>query len=397
MRCIIISPDRELASHLEAAVTGLAEVALCRTLHKYPTQLDLLRTLRTHGPELIFLSFESTEKAVDIVKSLEAHKTGVQVIAIHQVFKAEILRDTMRSGVREFLAEPFERQALVESLRHVKDLLELKPVTLEVTGEIFTFLPSKAGVGTTTLALNISAALARRPNTQVLLSDFDLSSGMLRFLLKLENEYSVLEAMENASRMDEHLWPQLVNSMGNLHVLHAGRLNPSLRIDPAQIHNLVEFMRRNYEVLCFDISGNLERHSLELMHESKRVILVCTPEIASLHLAREKLAYLKSLELDQRVCLILNRCHKRPLFSKEQVENLLGLPVLHSFSNDYHLVNRAAAAAKWLDPTSDLGKQFSQFAKSLLEPSPVPPAPEPKKGKFLEFFSIPSTAIPTQD
>ena len=79
--------------------------------------------------------------------------------------------------------------------------------------------------------------MARRPDTRVLLSDFDLNSGMMRFMLKLQNEYSVLDAVENSLRMDEDLWPQLVTSFGKLDVLHAGRVNPNLRIEGPQIRS----------------------------------------------------------------------------------------------------------------------------------------------------------------
>jgi hypothetical protein len=34
---------------------------------------------------------------------------------------------------------------------------------------------------------------------------------------------------------------------------------------------------------------------------------VCTPEVPSLHLTREKLAFLKTMELDTRVSVVLNR------------------------------------------------------------------------------------------
>jgi pilus assembly protein CpaE len=390
LRCLIVSPDRELASHLESAVLALGEVTVCRTLHAYPGEVDLMRSLRAHGPQVMFLSFESSEKAIEIVKLLESHGTGVQVVAIHRVMDAAVMRESMRAGVREFVAYPFERRTLIESLSLVKDLLERTPASSSATSQIFSFLPSKAGVGTTTLAVNVSAALAQRPNQQVLLSDFDLSSGMLRFLLKLDTDYSVIDAVEHAARVDEDLWPQLVTTIDKLQVLHAGRLNPNLRIDPLQIRNLVEFMRRNYDVLCFDLSGNLERYSLELMQESKRILLVCTPEIASLHLAREKLAYLKSLDLDQRVAVVLNRVTKKPLFSREQVEELMGIPVMRIFANDYVAVNRAMAAGKTLGPTTELGKQFAEFAQHLLEPVKFAP-PQLRKGKFLELFTVPRT------
>jgi len=389
LRCMIVSPDREMGAHLEGAVLALGEVTVCRTLSAYPEEVELMRALRAHGPQVIFLSFESVEKATEVARLLETLGTGVQVVGIHRSMDPMVLRESMRAGIREFIAVPFERRVLVESLCGVKDLLERSPVANGATTEIFSFLPSKPGVGTTTLALNISAALSRRPKQQVVLSDFDLSCGMLRFLLKLSNSYSVIDAVEYAGRMDENLWPQFVSEVEKLHVVHAGHLNPNLRIDPVRIRSLVEFMRRNYDVLCFDLSGNLERYSVEIMQESKRILLICTPEIASLHLAREKMAYLRAMDLDERVSIVLNRVSKRPLFTREQVEEILDMKVVRTFGNDYLAVNRAITAGKCLDASSELGKQCSSFGDQLLEPVKRP-ALDQKKGKFLEFFTVTS-------
>jgi Flp pilus assembly CpaE family ATPase len=175
-------------------------------------------------------------------------------------------------------------------------------------------------------------------------------------------------------------------------VLHAGRVNPNLRIEGTQIRNLVEFMRRNYDALCFDLSGNLEKYSMELMQESKRIMLVVTPEIPSLHLAREKLHFLRGFDLESRVSVVLNRCHKKPLFTKPQVEELLGLPVVQTFPNDYEGVNKAMTAGKWLEPESDMGQQFAEFAKGLFEKKAVPKEPK----KFLEFLSTPNRLLAPQ-
>jgi pilus assembly protein CpaE len=386
LRSIIICPDQELAQKLEAALGATGEVAAGRTLNRYPNAIDLVRTLRAHAPDVVFLSFESIEKAHEVVKFLHSESEGIQIVAIHRDCDARLLKETMRAGVREFLSDPFDRQAIAEALSQVKALLEKHPPTHDATTQIFAFLPSKAGVGTSTLALNVSAALARRPDTHVLLSDFDLNSGMLRFMLKLQNEYSVIDAVENSLRVDEHLWPQLVTSMDALDVLHAGRINPNIRVESPHIRALVDFMRRNYQALCFDLSGNLERYSLEIMQESKRVLLVCTPEIPSLHQAREKLQFLRNLDLDSRVSVVLNRCQKKGLFTKQQVEELLGVPVLTTFPNDYHCVTRAMTAGTFLDPKSELAKSIEQFAQELVERRTTGQVPDKKK--FLEFFAV---------
>ncbi len=179
-------------------------------------------------------------------------------------------------------------------------------------------------------------------------------------------------------------------------VLHAGRLNPNYRIDAAQMANLVAFMRRSYQVLCFDLSGNLEKYSLELMQESKRILLVCTGEIPSLHLAREKMAFLKDMGLSARVAMVLNRMQKNPLFSKEQVEELLGVPVMRVFPNNYLAVNHAVEEGKLLDSGTELGKSFAEFAAQLMDQPGVKQAAS--KRRFLDFFKpAPTLATPGRD
>jgi pilus assembly protein CpaE len=387
LRSIIISPDQQMAQRLESALSATGEIAVGRILNRYPNAIDLVRTLRAHAPDVIFLSFETVDKAHEVVKFLEAEARGLQIVAIHRQCDAKLLRETMRVGVREFLSDPFERTAVVETVGQLKILIARQPAIHEATSEIFAFLPSKAGVGTSTLALNISAAMARRPDLHVLLCDFDLNSGMVRFMLKLQNEYSVIDAVEHSMHVDEHVWPQLVTSLDDLDVLHAGRINPNLRVETAQIRALVDFTRRNYQALCFDLSGNLERYSIEIMQEAKRVLLVCTPEIASLHQAREKLHFLKALDLDTRISVVLNRCQKKPLFTDKQVEEILGLPVIKMFPNDYHGVNRAMTAGSFVEPKSDLGRSIEQFAQELLERRAAPAPSE--KHKFLEYFAVP--------
>ena len=89
--------------------------------------------------------------------------------------------------------------------------------------------------------------------------------------------------------MDDDLWSQIVTRFGGLDVVHAGVLSPEIRIQNFHIQNLLEYSRRNYKVVCADLSGNLEKYSLEIMQSSRKIFLVCTSEVSSLHLTREKL------------------------------------------------------------------------------------------------------------
>lgn len=391
-RSILISPDQEIGQNLAAALVASGHVEITRALDHYPTGVELIRTVRALAADILFIDFGVLNKGLEVVRTLEAEGSPLQIVGFDKTLDPAVLRETMRAGVREFLAEPFETRTVIETLASIKANFDKRPAVYQSTNQIFTFLPSKAGVGTSTIAANVSAALARRPNTHVLLADFDLSSGMLRFMLKLTNEHSVPDALERSADVDENLWPQLVTSIQGMDVLHAGRLNPNYRIEAAQIATLMAFMRRSYQVLCFDLSGNLEKYSLELMQESKRILLVCTGEIPSLHLAREKMAFLKEQGLSARIAIVLNRIQKHPLFSKEQVEDLLGVPVMRGFANHYEAVNRAVENGKLLEPDSELGKSFADFAAQLMD-QPGARA-DPAKRRFLEFLRPPTNMAP---
>ena len=387
LRGIIICPDPDLSGRCQQLLDEVGHVHVTRTLEHYPNSLELLRFLRAHAPQVVFLSVESMTKAIEIIHEIEKHTPGVQILAMGRHCEPQVLLEVMRAGVREYASLPFDRHAIQEALVRMSAVLDSKPPVIDSTDNVFAFLPSKAGAGTSTIALNAAVAVSRIADMNTLLADFDLNSGMIRFMLKLENAYGVVDAAENALRMDESLWPPMVTSIDKLDVLHAGRLNPDFRIEPAQIRHMIDFMRRNYKALCFDLSGNLEKYSLEIMHEAKKIFIVCTPEIPSLHLAREKCIYLKQLDLQDRICILMNRCQKRPLLSNEQIEKLLDRPVHMSFPNDYQGVHRALTSASWVEASSELGRQFTLLAQSMVDVHPAPPKEDGKK-RFLEYFSV---------
>ena len=149
---------------------------------------------------------------------------------------------------------------------------------------------------------------------------------------------------------------------------------------------LVAFARRFYNTICIDLSGNLEQISVEAMRESKQVFLVTTPEIPALHLARRKLQLLQQMDFGEKVAVLLNRTHKRMLFSQTQIEKLLGTPVHLSFSNDYYEVQKSVGEGRAANPKTDLGSQFAKLAEMLARTS-SPAKPAVPQKKFIEFFS----------
>ena len=385
LRGAIICPDRELGDRLVGALLESHRIGIVRRLEAYPNTVDLGRFLRAAAPEIVFLSIETRQQAMETAKRIEELAPGLHVVAVNRTCDPPTLLETMRAGIREFLSPPFEHQALLDTMQRIADLISLNPPVFETTDSVFAFLPAKAGSGATTIAVNTSLALSKMPDTNVLLADLDLNSGLVGFMLLLnQSPYSIVDAAENALDLDENLWPKIVSNKGGLDVLPVGKLSPGFRIETTQIRHILSYARRHYSHIFVDLSGMMEKYSMEVLHEAKRVYLVCTSELPSLHLCREKLAFLRSEDLGGRVSILLNRSQKREQISLEEMEKLFGMPIHMTFPNDYAGVHAALTTGKHVNSASPLGSRYRELAESMT--TKKSPAMERKRG-FMDMLT----------
>ena len=87
---------------------------------------------------------------MEIAREVEKNTPGVQIVAVSRFVDPQILLEVMRAGIREFASLPFDRQTLVDALVRIKDAVQARPPAIEATNQVYSFLPSKAGVGTST-------------------------------------------------------------------------------------------------------------------------------------------------------------------------------------------------------------------------------------------------------
>ena len=279
-------------------------------------------------------------------------------------------------------------RALSDMLQRVETVLVVAPGTQGPNAPIFAFLPAKAGAGATTLAVNTSLALARRPDTKTLLVDLDLNSGMVGFLLSIKPEYSVTDAADNAPDMDENLWSKIVTSIGNLDVLPAGTAKAGYRIHTSQVRRMLEFAQRNYHAVCVDLSGMMEKYSVDLLQQMKQIFLICTPEVPSVHLTCAKLELLRTLELDDRVSILVNRFDRRQSAGAlAKMESLFQKKVFLTAPNAYAEVQKALVDGRPVKSSSDLGLSIEKLAQIMLPNLPPAPAPEKPRSLLDSFVS----------
>jgi pilus assembly protein CpaE len=387
LNSIVISPQADRAGELSATLRELGHVRVLRSFEQYPSEEELGRFLQVEGPAIVFLGIEDTQRALGLALAIDRAGTGAQVIVLSSACDEQVLVESMKVGIREFLSLPVDPDRLNEAVCRITEVLERRPLKFRSSDAVFSFLPAKPGDGASTVALNVCAAIARRSEGQTLLADFDLNLGMVSFLLKITNGHSVLDALNIADHMDDSVWDNLVLQRDNMDVLCSGRLEPRNEVDLSPAEKILHFARRAYSNICLDLSGNMEPFTMALLSQSREIFVVCTSDIPSLHFARAKAQFLREAGFGDRASVIINRSGLLSQFSIGELEKLVGLRVRFSFLNDPKCVSNAMHAGTSVNPKSGLGRQFETLAESLVGIE-VPSAPATRKRRFIEYFAV---------
>jgi pilus assembly protein CpaE len=382
---IVVSPQADRAGDLSAALSEFGQVRVLRTFQQYPSEEELGHFLQLTGPAIVFLGTEDIARTLRLALAIDRAETGAQVVVVGNFSDQQVLIESMQVGIREFLTLPLDGRRLTETVARIIEILERKPLTFKSTESVFSFLPAKPGDGASTVAVNVSAAIARRSQGKTLLADFDFNLGMVSFLLKMTNGRTALDALGLVDSLDEDLWNNIVLKRDNLDVLCSGRLEPTSEVDLSAAEKILHYARRAYGTVCLDLSGSMEPFTLALLSQSKEIFVVCTTDLPSLHFARAKAQFLRDSGYVDRASVIINRSQLRTPFSIEELEKVLGLRVRFSLPNDPRCVSGAMRAGTPVDPKSSLGRQFELFVESIVGETGSKPE---RKRRFIDFFAI---------
>jgi len=380
MRGIVICPSSEVRQRFQEAAAPY-NLILVKQLDSYPSLETFGRLARAWAPEVVFLSLENHEAATELCHHIDAEFPHLQRIGLHSSPDPAVFRLALRLHVRELLIAPFQQGDLAQALDDVASHLEKHPTNTGCSDRFFAFTPAKAGSGASTIAANMTRAFAAMPQVRPLLADFDLHSGVAGFLFNAEHEFCLADAADRSNQLDGESWTHLIKNVGNIDLLLSGA--PRLAgdaPDARRVAQLLDFMRRNYDVVTADLPDTFDEMSLTVLREASRIFLVTTPELAALRLARQKVALFRRLELEDRVSLVLNRVTKRMDLNFEEVAQTVGLPVTVTFPSDYVSVMKSIREAQM---PSSLAVAFHDFAGTLFQK-----LPQEKKHRFIDRFAV---------
>ena len=378
----VIGPD------FERRLSATRDLAECqsgpvREFATYPTTSDDIREMLKRNFDVVMVDLDSDpDAALEVVEGIRADGPAT-VMVYSEKNDPEMVVRCMRAGAREFLTLPIGRRTVSEALERASGARPAGRPPKESVGQLLVFLGAKGGSGVTTLASNFAVCLARDSGKSTLLIDLNLPLGDVALNLGIEPQYSTVDALRAASRLDaSFLSTLLTEHSSGLSVLGAPSDWLPVDVPIGTVDKLLEVARQKFDYVVVDAGSKLQLRETKLFDPAATIYLVTQVGIPELRNTNRVIAQLSEMD-HPGLEIVINRFDPaRSAFSEEDFSLGLIKPAKWKVPNDYQAVQRMQNTATPLAlEKSRIADMIQQMARHLCGQA----APPEKKKKFGFF------------
>ncbi len=315
-------------------------------------------------------------------------RPALSVILVRKRIDAAVLGDSLRAGIREVL-EDRDITGMGQAVRRAYTLWQAltngadNPASAG-SGQLVTVFSAKGGVGKSTLATNLAAALVDEGKVRVCLVDLDLAFGDVALMLQQFPTHTIADAI-GLPQLD----PAALESMLTLHsdglVTLAAPLSPDVkdRIPPELVGRMLGMLKASFDFVIVDTSPAFDDFVLQAFDHTDLLLLIGTldiPALKSLKVAGDTLDLLNLPRTHWR--LVLNRADSKVGLSPAEVEKTLDLPITTAIPSSRDVpacINRGVMIVR-ADPRHGVSQSIKGLARQILGQRVGTIAPVPDAG-----------------
>jgi len=258
-----------------------------------------------------------------VVRKLREDPTTADIAILILTARAQSVdRDAaLAARADAYMAKPVSPAELLQT---VTDLLERHSQASLPTNLMASVFSLRGGVGTTTVAVNLALTL-QQAGRQVCLVDLCQKSGHAAIQMRQQAKMTWADALLQINNLSPEALDQIMlRHDSGLRVLASPFLPPVRPPAGEAIARLLAMLKAAFGATVVDL-GTLDDAGRAAILSSDFVLLVLTPEVASLQTTAATLRTIKALNVpDDRVLLVSNQVALRPGLSPAAIEKALG-------------------------------------------------------------------------
>ncbi len=343
------------------------------------------------GDLLIMELGPDSEKDFQHVQKLLDTDYAGQVFLLSDRADQDILLRSIRAGVKEFFTLPLQEEELIQALDKFKNRKKsFSGGTPEPKqGKIITVMGSKGGSGTTTIAINLAAALAEKhADESILLLDLNLDLSEIPLFLNFTHQYNWGDLARNIRRMDEtFLRDILFKHATGISILPGPEYVNGQAMEFQEIfQQMLQMLRRMFSAVIIDAGHSLQGLARQCASQSDTVLVISQLSLTQIAGAGRLLGALgKAVDKpEDKLKVIINRYEKKTDLNLNEARESLKTDIFWTVPNDYRFAMTAINQGRTFGQISSrhrLARNMQDLAARLL-----PPAESGKQSRRRWFF-----------
>ena len=232
-------------------------------------------------PDLIVVESSGTgEDLVEKIDSLaDVCDPGTQVMLLGNITDVAVYRALMQQGVSDCLIPPYDSKQIFSVIEAICAEPSERPL-----GRVISFMGSKGGVGSSTMAHNVAWCLAEQFSDDVAVLDLDIAFGTLALAFNVDPQQGVADALVQPDRVDEMLLERFMAKQGDhINLLIApGSLDSEPSIDIESFDVLLNLIRRTAPFVVIDLPHTWAPWTRHILMGSDEIVVTSTLDLAAL-------------------------------------------------------------------------------------------------------------------
>jgi pilus assembly protein CpaE len=242
-------------------------------------------------------------------------------------------------------------------------------------GTVVVAFSGKGGTGTSMVAINLAVTLAGGDGARAALVDTDLQFGDAAGMLHVDNHLlSIADLAPQGDNIDGELLDDiLATGPAGVRVLRAPA-SPELAemIAAANLRSIVRATARAHDFVVIDTPSHLDERVLEAFDLADRVLLVTSYNLGAVRGTKATLLLFEALGVDMdRVDVVLNHTRPRTNYRREDIEEILGRPVLVDLPYDPRVDPSLDSGTPIVlaQPRAELSRRVVALARAISSPA----------------------------
>lgn len=339
-------------------------LAIVAELPNAPQVLDELNRLRPQAA-LFLLSGDLTH-SFQLVERIRQELPETVVICASEDNSPEVILQSFRSGAFEFLRLPLSEAEITNVF---EKLAQRRPAEETHLGKVIAVYASKGGCGTTFVAANLAASLAKLTGKKACVLDLNLQAGDQPLYLGLEPSYSIHDVVRNFDRLDDQLLGNYLTQRSKLLSLLAAptEIGKDEDIQVEHVTRIISLLRTQVDYVIIDPPRMLNEITVAALDAADEMLLLLSLDIPAIRSAKRVLDIFNRLGYDRnRIKVVVNRFSRSTEFDLKQVEKVLEAKVFATISNDYQAAIASINVGEPLVLSKTPSKIVSDFRKMAM-------------------------------